>query len=589
MSLNKYYKEELRFLREMGKEFAEQNPTLSDFFTPGVDPDVDRILEGFAFLTGKIRQKLDDEFPEIIQGLLQLLWPHYLRAIPAATIIQFEPIAGMIKNVQTIPAGVSLDSISIDGVRCRFRTCYDLELLPFNLTDVHYTIPTGQLPRISLRLTPMGNIQLHQLTLNHLMIHLFGQPSYWLYLWLSRYVKNVSIVYKPKTKPDQDLPETRIALYPDCIEPVGFSKNEALLPYPLQSFEGYRLVQEYFAFPAKFFFFRIYGLNQINFKEVENDIEIIVEFSRPLPDSIRLNQEHIRLNCVPAINLFDMDADPIRVEHNKAEYRLRPSVSNPTYYQIYSVNKVNGKTQGSAKEQDYESFYSFRHDLKGGHDKIYYSSHLRENIKSQIMDTYLSFVNSTQTAIIPPSETVDVRTTCINALLPIKLKVGDIREYTDTSPEFATFSNITNVTSEIMHPFGSEVYWKLLSHISVNYMSLADAESLKAILALYNFQSKYDQQKSRGNELRIHGIQRVLSDSIIKMIQGAPVRGLAIKVFFDEKNFDNEGDMFLFASILNEFFSLYASLNSFTTLTAIGIHRKEEYKWPLKLGKKKIL
>jgi type VI secretion system protein ImpG len=601
MSQNKYYQEELRFLRELGKEFADANPSVARFLAArGSDPDVERLLDGFAFLTGHIRAKIDDEFPEVIQGLMQLLWPHYLRPIPALSILQFEPIAGMVNDIQKIPRATEVDSVAIEGTRCRFRTCYDIDLLPLTVTNAVVETPVGRRSQLRLRFKPIGGIQLKQLSFNSITVYLAGEPAYALYLWLCRRVGKFYLNYKVKQEPGEDRPDAHFSLDTSLIEPLGFGRDESLIPYPLQSFEGYRLLQEYFALPEKFLFLKIKGLDRLNSEEAENDFELIFEFTRPFPGSQRVTNEHIRLNCTPIVNIFPMDADPIRVDHSRTEYRLRPAGKNPLHYQIFSIDQVTSKTRGKVKEQTYESFYSFRHDVLSQKEQIYYAPHIREKVKEEeqskvkpkdrAIDVYLSFVNTDWSEIIPQVETVAVKLTCINRLIPEQLGVGDIHEYTDTSPEFARFTNITDVRREILQPFfGKSLYWKLLSHISLNYLSLANVEPLRVILSLYNFQALYDQQAARENELRLEGITKFDSRMVNRIFKGAPVSGISLELFLKEGNFAEEGSMFLFAGILSEFFTLYASINSFTELTVRGADKGEVYTWLPKIGKIRML
>jgi type VI secretion system protein ImpG len=148
--LNKYYQDELAYLREMGQEFARANPQGAHFVgEASSDPDVERLLEGFAFLTARLRQKLENELPELTHSLLELLWPHYLRPIPSTTIIQFEALPQAAKEVRTIPRGAELHSIPVDGTPCRFRTVSDVTLAPLILETL--TLRKDATPQLKLR------------------------------------------------------------------------------------------------------------------------------------------------------------------------------------------------------------------------------------------------------------------------------------------------------------------------------------------------------------------------------------------------------------------------------------------------------
>jgi type VI secretion system protein ImpG len=583
-SFNKYYQDELSFLREMGREFAQAYPAAAPFLADkGSDPDVERLLEGFAFLTGRVRQKLDDEFPELVHAMMNLLWPHYLRPIPSMSMIEFSPIPGAVRDRQRIARGVELASTPVEGVRCRFRTSSDVDLYPVTLEEANLlTLPEGRSAlRVRFKMSP--GVNLSQVHIETLRIHLAGEPAYALYLWLLRYVSEIRYRGMAAGKPVEER-----TLSSDRIEAGGFSPEEALLPYPKNAFDGYRLLQEYFTLPEKFLFISLTGLPVSQSKGDGFEIDFV--FSRPPAASLRISREHLRLYCAPAVNLFEMESDPIRVAHERIEYPIRPSGGNPLFYEIYSVEQAIGWVRGTAAEEEYPAFFSFKHHLgAAGRRATYYQTRLRNAVVGDGTDLYTSFVNGDQETVVPPTETVLFRLTCTNRALAGKLRVGDISAPTDRSPEFARFQNITKVTPSIRPPVGGDLYWRLISHLSLNYTSLASVEAFRGILELYNYPSLYDRQAGRANERRLEGIVDLQSRGEDYLFRGAPVRGIATTLSIKEDHFLGAGDMFLFASVLNEFLSLYASLNSFSRVTVKGTQEGEIYTWPPKVGRQAIL
>jgi type VI secretion system protein ImpG len=191
--------------------------------------------------------------------------------------------------------------------------------------------------------------------------------------------------------------------------------------------------------------------------------------------------------------------------------------------------------------------------------------------------------------VTPVAETVSLRLTCTNRHLPERLNVGDIRVPTESSPEFAAFRNIRKPTGSVHPPLDGGLHWRLISHLSLNFISLIDVQALRGILELYNLQAYYDQQAARENQHRLEGIQSVSMAPAEWIYHGGPIRGRAVAMTLDEENFAGEGDMYLLAEVLNEFFALYASLNSFTQLTVRGIRRGEVYRWPRRLGQQIVL
>lgn len=583
---NTYYQEELAFLREMGREFAAAHPAIAHMLeSAGADPDVERLLEGVAFLTGRIRQKVDDEIPELFQAMMSLLWPHYLRPVPSTSIEQFLPMMEQLTGVVTIPRDTEVESVPVDGTSCRFRTCYDVEVAPVELAAATIDTPMAQDSQLRLTLRAAGKVPLAAIKLKRLRFFLADEAvrASSLYLWLLRYARWVEL-RDPATG-------RHVRLDAHTIRPVGFARSESLLPYPLHSFDGYRLLQEYFTCPAKFLFVDFTGLERAAAIEPTDRLEIIVPFSRRTEDTLRVDQNSLRLFCTPVVNLFRHSADGIRVDHARTQYRVRPSTSGqpPEHYEIYSVDRVVGLVQGEAQRREYPSLHAFQHLGGVGRDAVYYQTRLYEAVVGDGTDTYISFVSADEEYVVPPTETISIEITASNRNLASRLKVGDIHVATSGSPEFARFRNITPVSRSLRPPLGKGLHWRLISHLSLNYLSLTSVDALRGILELYNYQALYDRQAARENMLRLEGIHALEARHGERLLRGAPVRGTILHLQMNEDSFAGEGDMYLFATVLNEFFALYASLNAFTELTVRGVKYGEVYHWPARLGQQPIL
>lgn len=577
-SYNQYYQDELTFLREIGREFAEKHPAIAHFIAEtGSDPDVERLLEGFAFLTGRLRQKLDDELPELTHAMMGLLWPHYLRPIPSFAILEFEP-QRTLRGAYLIPRiKTEVESVPINNTKCRFRTCYDVELLPISVDDV--TLEVQQL-RIKFRI--LNGVSFQALNINKIRLRIHGDPlvQYALYLKLCKHIQR--IVVRAENGNNWTLDQSN-------IRPVGFSDDEALLPYPSNSFIGYRVLQEYFAFHEKYMFVDITGLQQASELGIQETFEIIFYFSKKTEESLRVTKDNFRINCTPIINLFSRESEPIRVEHDRTEYRLRPEGPNFQNYEIYSVDKVSGTIQGIVQQYEYEPFYSFKHSTPN-QNSVYYYTHLKNSVTSETStETYISFVNSEQSITLPPTETIVANLTCINRQITEQIRLGEIRNPTSSSPEVAKFRNITNVTPTIYPALGGRLHWKLISHLALNRLSITSKEALTGILSLYNFQSSSDRKLATENERRLDGIVNVFSEPRDRLYLGVPIRGTEIFIELRENHFSGEGDLYLFASVLNEFLSLYTDINSFIHLTVKGADFGEVYTWSLRVGRQTLL
>ncbi|TWT41801.1 hypothetical protein RAS1_29240 [Phycisphaerae bacterium RAS1] len=583
---NTYYQEELDFLRDMGREFAAAHPKVAHYLeTAGTDPDVERLLQGVAFLTGRVRQKLDDEIPELFQSMMSLLWPHYLRPVPSTGILQFQPAMEQISEVTVVPRGTEVESVPVDGTACRFRTCYDTELCPIELDHAEIEMPMAAEARLRIRLKSAGKVPIEKMKLKRVRFFLADEvvKASGLYLWLRRYGRHLE-VRNPDTDRSYKVPI-------DAVQVGGFGKDEAILPYPDHSFVGYRLLQEYFTCPSKFFFLDFTGLERAGVIQAASRLELVVPFSRRPDDSLRINKDSLRLFCCPIVNLFKHAADGIRVDHTRTQYRIRPSTvgSLPEHYEIYSVDKVVGLIQGEAQRRVYPPLHAFQHAVGASGENIYYQARLYEAVVGEGTDTYISFVSADQKFVVPPTETISIDLTCSNRNLASRLKVGDVKAPTATSPEFAKFRNITPIARSLRPPLGKGLHWRLISHLSLNYLSLRSVEALRGILELYNYQAVYDRQAARENILRLEGLVAMESKPVERLIRGSPIRGLNIHLDMAEGNFAGEGDMYVFATVLNEFFALYASINAFTELNVRGTKFGEVYKWPLRIGQQTIM
>ncbi|MDQ1316359.1 MAG: type secretion system protein ImpG [Candidatus Poribacteria bacterium] len=577
---NEYYQDELFFLREMGKEFSESHPMLAHFLLEaGSDPDVERLLEGFAFLTGRIRQKLDDELPKLTHTMMGMICPHYLRPIPAMSIVEFEP-QRTLRGKYLIPqTKTELESSPVGNTRCRFRTCYDVELLPIGLEDV---VLEGQQLKITFRI--LNGVQFSTLGLDKIRLNLHGDPTiqYELYNMFCRNIQKVSV--RSSNGSDQE-----VVLDKTNVKPVGFDESEGMLPYPPNSFLGYRVIQEYFSFPDKFLFIDVTGLENTSKLGIQDTFDIVFQLSRRPNENVRITKDNIHLNCTPVINLFSRSSEPIRVENERTEYRLRPEGPNSNHYEVYSVDKVFGMIPGTAQQYEYKAFYSFTHSLSE-RGNIYYQTRLRDSVTSEnSTETYILFINADQSVAVPTTEIISSELTCINRQLTEQLRLGDIKIPTSNSPEVARFRNITNVTPTIYSPIGGSLHWKLISHLTLNRLSITSKEALQGILSLYNFQALVDRGIGSENERRINSISNVQGVQKDRLYRGTPIRGMEIQLDMQENNFINDGDMYLFCCMLNEFLALYSNINSFSQLTAKGANRGEVQTWPMRIGKQTIL
>ncbi len=593
MSVNKYFQDELTALRGLGAEFADANPRLAPFLaTEAQDPDVERLLEGFAFLTGRLRQKIEDELPELTHSVMNLLWPNFLKPIPSLSIIQMSPTVGLTEK-KLIKRKSMVLSTPVDGTQCQFQTCFDVDLYPLYVADVRHSLQvTGSSVVINLSLLDdKGNFD--EMSLDSLRFHLFGnlQTSHLLYLYFCRYLKEIRISVIDAEGESVYLSSMDLK----DIKPAGFSVDENLLPYSDNLFNGYRILQEYFALSEKYLFIDFNHLNvlvtklkQLGIDDVAG-LEFECQFSRKLEPGLVINKNTVRLYCTPIINLFEHKSAPLQLDHKQVDYRLLPSAINPKHYEIYQVKEVEAWGHSDHKRKKYPFFESFDHNLNDAKSQLYYKISVKESQDGQALDSFISFVNHYEQSEMLQDETVEARLLCTNRNLPIKLGIGDINVSGEGIPEYVDIMNITQVTPEFSPPIGKGLHWQLISNMSLNYQSLMNKEALKVILLTYDYRRYYDRQQARASQHRLDSIDTIKVDRVDRLYQGRPVRGIRSTIRVLESKFTNEGEMFLFFTVLNEFFSLYASLNSFHELIVYGIEQGEIYKWPARIGQQPVI
>lgn len=588
MSLKDRFSEELRYLHELGNDFAQDNPQLARLLGKGgSDPDVERLMEAFAFLTAKLRLKLEDDLPELTQPMLQLLWPNYLRPLPSATIIQFTPRKQALSQSQRIPRGSRLFSKPVDGVPCEFRTCTEVDIHPFEIDAVGAT-QTLSRSVVRLDLRPLVERPLNTLGCTGLDFHLSGdnQTARTLYLWLSQYLEQVRVTINGEVR---RLPASSIVF-------LGFSPDEALLPYPRNVFDGYRILQEYFVFPERFHFFSVTGLEKTWPDQTSQQVGLEFHFTRQLPDSLRVGSADFSLFCTPAVNLFSHSAEPIDLSNRSAQVELTPRGEQPHAYEIFSVDQVistRTTTDGSigAHLRTFRPFESFAHEIEHvqGRTALYYRYSIEESLREDGVTHRIAFVRADANAYIGELETASIDLTCTNRDLPLALTVDDINVISEVTPALVTYTNLYAPTRPCRPVLDGQLQWALISNMSLNYLSLLSAEPLKAVINAYDFAALHDIQQTRTTRKRLDGIRDVQTEPLDWLIKGQPIRGLRTRLRLDQSAFLCEGDLYLFGCVLAHFFALYASINSFHQLEVINTTNNEHYTWPIQTGKQPLI
>lgn len=609
--LLEYYERELAYLRELGGQFAKKYPRVASrlLLEPDRcdDPHVERLLEGFAFMAARVHLRIDDDFPEITSALLGIVSPHYLRPIPSMSVVECQTDPGQGKQTagMVMPAGTSLVTRrTVDGQPCRFRTAYPVEIWPLEVKECEWRQPErlsdparipGAAGVVRIRLQCGRDVNFTQLNMSRLVFHLAGETNvvHTLYELLSRNCMAV-LVRNPEKRGGQpvSIPVTR-------LRAMGFEEDEGLLPFPRRSFDGYRLLQEYFTFSEKFLFFELGGLEAVTAAGCTGQAEILLcvsKFERPERHQdleTGVTTRTFRLGCTPVVNLHSQVAEPILISHTRHEYRVIPDVRHQETTEVFSIDEVTASNTARRDSIPVEPLYAYRYRAHNDGARVYWHairrmSRLGEREPSSI---HLSLVDVDGVVTEPNAEVLTVRCLVSNFDLPSRLPYGS-EEGDFVAEEFPVLSRITALrrpTPTYHPPDAKGQLWRLVSQLSLNYLSVTEegVSSLQEILRLHNFTD------STYMENQIGGIAKLSSQphfAIMQSIYGSlPARGTRVEIELDEQQFVG-GGAYLFANVLDRFLGCYTSINSFCQLAARTTQRKEMLgEWPPKAGYKPLI
>lgn len=573
--LLQFYRDELSYLRRTGREFKSQYAKLASRLEISdnecADPHVERLIQSFAFLTARLQLNLRDEFPEITTALLGTLYPQLINPIPAMAIACFklDPTQGKTTTGNLIPRGTALFHDTPQKLTCRFRTCYPVTLWPLTVTGASLEDP-GQINFLStdtnvaavlrLELSCQQGSTFKELEMKQLRFFLNGDAITvtTLYELLFSRLRKIALLPAGAEKPNY--------LPLDSIKPVGFTVEDEVLPYPRNAHPAYRLLQEYFSFPAKYHFFDLHNLHDHRSTE---KLQVFFMFDDMPIRNPEISPKTFSLGCTPIINLFHKTTEPIRLDHKTFEYPLIPDKRRESTTEIHSILSVSASSDPHQSVEKLEPFYSYNHYMDGAKHRAFWNATRRNSNRKEVPGTEmsLSFLDLNFRPTDPPVQTVYAHTLCTN------------RELTRTMPEDATL----NLEAKLLEydiavlgrpslPYspllGGPTVWRLISHLSLNHLSLAEGSdslnALQEILGLYCVSNR----PSALNQ--IAGIKQ-MTIARKSMYIGEDAwrgfcRGSGITITFDEDLYRGSG-AFLLGAVLNSFFGLYTAVNSFTQLS----------------------
>ncbi len=620
--LLRYYNQELQHLREMGGEFAKAFPKVAGRLgmeeLECADPYVERLLEGFAFLSARVRLKIDAEFPRFTQHLLEMVYPHYLSPVPSMTVVQMRPdlTEGTLSSGFSVPRGTVLRSRlgKGDQTACEYRTAHEVTLWPLEIVEAQYAPYSGE-PSVAelsdakikatlrLRLRVTAGLTFDQLKLDRLVLFLRGSGELPLQLYERLLANAIGFVAMPPGRPP---PWTQF-FGRQCIQRVGFDEDQALLPHTPRTFSGYRQLQEYFAFPERFLFVELCGLESALQRCGDDELDILIFLDRSDPTLGQVvDASRFELFCTPAINLFPKRADRIHLSERHSEFHVIPDRARPMDYEVYCINQVEGYGTSAEHMQEFLPFYAANDLMPVEEAGAYYAVHRTPRMASPrqrqrgARSSYLGsevFVSLVDAGAMPyrtQLRQLGVETLCTNRDLPLFMPVGQGKDdfSLDISAPVETVRCIAGPTRPRPSFVEGETAWRLISHLSLNYLSLADSSKREGAAALRELLMLYADASQPALLKQIEGVRSVSASPITRRIPlPGPItvgRGLQVTLTLDESAFEGSGE-FLLGAVLEQFFAKYVSINSFTETVVQSVDNREIMRWPVRLGLRHIL
>jgi type VI secretion system protein ImpG len=587
-----YYERELGYLRRNVRDFAERYPKIAGrLLISGEvceDPHIERMIESFALLNGRIAKRLDDDYPEFTEALFEVLYPHYLRPFPSCSIarMDFDSAAKQQTGASTIARGTQLTTRPVRGAACTFRTVYPVSVAPLALTDASFAaiircpeavrLPGGASAGISLTFGATGEQAPGQLQLPRLRVFIDGEPSFCAALRDALFMRTAAAY----AEAGRNGRWVQLSAIP--VHAAGFGDDEALIDFPARSHPAYRLLTEYFCFPEKFNFFDIdlaalsaalpAGAKSITLHLALSGLRADSNTARMLET---LSPHNVLLGCTPVVNLFRQKGEPIRLTHTSASYPVLADSRRAFAYEVQAIDSVSLVRQTPQGESivQFQPFYSLRHAQAADSSGHYWAMRRDETLaeKSPGFETQIAIVDADFDPAAVETDTLNLELTCTNRDLPSQLaygqRGGDL--FLEGGSSVRSVSFLRKPTNSWRFEHGRGTHWRLISHLSLNHLSLSadGVDAFREMLALY------DLPRSASSQRQIGGVVGIEQKAAGAWLPGNPftclVRGVEVRLTIDEEAFIGSG-IHAFAHLVERFLALYVHANSFTKLTIVS-------------------
>lgn len=615
------YNIELQHLRLTAAEFANQFPKVAGRLALDregkevcPDPFVERLLEGFAYLSARVQTKLDAEFPRFTQTLLETVYPHCLAPVPSMAVVRFEVAnqPGQMSDGFTVTRGTKLLSVlgRDERTACEYRTAHELQLWPMDIVEAQYhTRDVGALDlpkelgaRAAIRLRLKSTEALASFSLDRLTFFLRGADEVPVRLYEQIFARSLGAALRPvgsaQRQPYITLPTTN-------IRRVGFREEESMLPADSRGFSGYRLLREYFAFPQRFLFVEVSGLNPA-LRRCEGDtVDLVLPLREPeVRLEGRVDASCFALFCVPAINLFPRRTDRVALSNRFSEFHIVADKTRPLDFEIYRLESVKGYGAENTDGQEFKPFYQAQDATSNA--PAYYTTNRTPRVLTQKeqmhgrissyggSEVYISLVDPSSAPYRTSLQELGIAALCTNRHLPLQMARGL------GSSDFNLEENVPATAVRCVsgptapRPSNAEgnVAWRTISHLALNYLSLVDLDGERGAVPLRDILNLYCSEGETHMRREIQGLLSARAKAVVRRVERegpiAFARGLEITVRFDETAFEGSG-VFLLGAVLEQFFARYVSMNSFTETVIETEQRGEIMRWPPQLGRKPLI
>ncbi len=569
----RYYESELAYLREQGRALAEKHPRTAGLLAErSDDPDVERLLEGFAFLAAAVRERIDDAVPEIAQAYAGLLLPHLTRFVPPSSVVEYRPEAHGMRVPEVIPRWTAISGIGGSKVACHFRTTSSIVLLPLTLEQVEHRRMQEGTDEIILSFRGSEH-QAAEIGRHPLRLFFQGDPQLWtgLRTWFLRHCDEIELIAGGGRV-------SRLPAFQVCG--VGHRDDDSLLPHRPLEHDAFTRVAEYFSAPAKFAFVELppLGSNVVG----EFQVRCVFSGAPRLPKAPSTGD--IRLHCVPVVNLFECDLEPVRVDPFSPWQVASASGYDPGHAEIWSVEHVEGI--GPERRQTYVGF-----DQAGaGHASVeHFYVTRRESAATGVgSQRQIALVSSLDAMPAEDIEVLSMQALCSNRALACELGIGELSTPVRGAGASVPFSNIKPISPPLYPDDDTELLWRLGAHLSLSRKELLDAESLRALLRVYNFATGSNPSLAQVNGRWIDSIREIRSQSCVRLLKGAPLTGTRTTIVVDGEQFASVGEAQVLGEMLDDLFARRVSLNSFNVFSLEVAPSGASYSWPPRNGTQRL-